>query len=373
MKIHRAPGKKCKFLFPLLPDVDLSIDYKGRVWSAGLSNLDSLDSFSVACAGFRLGQINKNGMTFLFIQKKDFVLHDRIDIFFESSLQEDFPCAFFDETQKKMDDFEIPADAQGIALRIDNGGYFIASSLAYVEEEEEEAVADTPISRPLYTSPSGSDSSPARPETKQKYLDFELEKAQAENQALRARISALEAERDALQEQLNASGGASGGQEEAERLKTLIAQLVDKEYSADFLQAKDTEINQLTQKIGDQRAAAKKKADSLKLLQDDLKKVEGETKDLADQITQTMDLLQKAETMKNETAAEQDSLQARLNSLLDELNIDLATLQMYETKDGAEALLAEGDALKQRMEAKLKDLIAARQTEVADRFQQVTS
>ena len=55
------------------------------------------------------------------------------------------------------------------------------------------------------------------------------------------------------------------------------------------------------------------------------------------------------------------------------MNIDVSTLEMYETQDGIDALILESNDLRSKIETKLKVLIATRQKDSDDRFNNVTS
>ena len=45
MITHQSPGNNCKFILPILDDVDLLIDYNGLLWRVELSKIDTLSVF----------------------------------------------------------------------------------------------------------------------------------------------------------------------------------------------------------------------------------------------------------------------------------------------------------------------------------------
>ena len=59
-----------------------------------------------------------------------------------------------------------------------------------------------------------------------------------------------------------------------------------------------------------------------------------------------MDLLHKAEIVQRESTTELSIFKKRLNDILAELQIDISTLEMYETQDGIDALLLDAKDMK---------------------------
>ncbi|MEY8330825.1 hypothetical protein AALB81_16130 [Lachnospiraceae bacterium 48-33] len=385
MITHLSPSKYCKFIFPILEDVDLLIDYNGLFWRIETSKMDSLKDFSDACTGFILGVFEGNGNIFIVITKKEFMFEEHIELIFESRLQDDFPCAFFDENTNEYDDFLIPVDAQGISLSVDNNDHFVITSLDYDEEDIEEEMEEgdeaeyPPI--PIYDSviPVSDSTTNNTFDDEVNELKEHLNASVADNELLRDKICELEAERDSLLLRLKAKTSVSAQdadeatKAELERLKTLILQLVDRDYNGDFVQTANVQINELTQKIKKQKVAEKEKTASLERLKSEYDKAESKTKEISVDISHTMDLLHKAESIQRESITELSVFQKQLNDILTELQIDISTLEMYETQDSIDTLLLESNDMKNRIEAKLKVLISSRQKDSTSRFNNVTS
>lgn len=382
MITHQSPGRDCSFIFPILEDVDLLIDYNGLLWSVEVSKIDSLSEFSNACTGFAIKSFESNGNNFIVISKKKFTFEEYIELFFESRLQEDFPCAFYDESQKKYDDFSIPTDAQGFSLSVDTDDFMIITSLDYEEDEDyrdddDIYIDEYSIPDPVATSITNAE----RPNTNDEILELQnqLNTISNENSILSKRISELETENSSLLSQLQSQSSITihdvndATKAELERLKTLVSQLADRDYNGDFIKTADAQINDLTRKIEEQKRLDKEKTSSLERLKKEYDDAEAKKKEIADEITHTMELLHKAESVQRESSTELSVFQKRLNDILSELQIDISTLEMYETQDGIDALLLEANDMKSRIETKLKALISSRQKDTTNRFNNITS
>lgn len=383
MITHQSPGNNCKFILPVLDDVDLLIDYNGLLWRVELSKIDTLSDFSDACTGFALNTFDSNGNTFIVITKKDFTLEEHIEIVFESRLQEEFPCAFYDENKKEYDDFSIPVDTQTMSIFVDEYDCMVVSTIEYEEDEEEEEDPGTddpfpPIPEPEKPPTVDSQLIDSLNETIDK-LKLDLSNAVDDRDKLQRKVEQQNPQIDDLLSKLRQSGTNTpkvdddASKVEIERLKTLISQLIDKDYTGEFIKTADNQINELTRGIEEQKRLEQEKKTSLERLKKELSDAESKKTEVTDEITHTMDLLRKAEIVQRESTTELSVFQKRLNDILAELQIDISTLEMYETQDGIDALLLDAKDMKSRIETKLKALISSRQKDTNNRFNNITS
>ena len=383
MITHQSPGNNCKFILPVLDDVDLLIDYNGLLWRVELSKIDTLSDFSDACTGFALNTFDSNGNTFIVITKKDFTLEEHIEIVFESRLQEEFPCAFYDENKKEYDDFSIPVDTQTMSIFVDEYDCMVVSTIEYEEDEDEEEDPGTddpfpPIPEPEKPPTVDSQLIDSLNETIDK-LKLDLSNAVDDRDKLQRKVEQQNLQIDDLLSKLRQSGTNTpkvdddASKVEIERLKTLISQLIDKDYTGEFIKTADNQINELTRGIEEQKRLEQEKKTSLERLKKELSDAESKKTEVTDEITHTMDLLHKAEIVQRESTTELSVFQKRLNFILAELQIDISTLEMYETQDGIDALLLDAKDMKSRIETKLKALISSRQKDTNNRFNNITS
>lgn len=381
MITHQSPGNNCKFILPVLDDVDLLIDYNGLLWRVELSKIDTLSDFSDACTGFALNTFDSNGNTFIVITTKDFTLEEHIEIVFESRLQEEFPCAFYDENKKDYDDFSIPVDTQTMSIFVDEYDCMVVSTIEYEEDEEENLGTDVPFSPiPEPEEPPTVDSQliDSLNETIDK-LKLDLSNAVDDRDRLQRKVDQQNLQIDDLLSKLKQSGTNTpkvdddASKVEIERLKTLISQLIDKDYTGEFIKTADNQINELTRGIEEQKRLEQEKKTSLERLKKELSDAESKKTEVTDEITHTMDLLHKAEIVQRESTTELSVFQKRLNDILAELQIDISTLEMYETQDRIDALLLDAKDMKSRIETKLKALISSRQKDTNNRFNNITS
>lgn len=381
MITHQSPGNNCKFILPVLDDVDLLIDYNGLLWRVELSKIDTLSDFSDACTGFALNTFDSNGNTFIVITTKDFTLEEHIEIVFESRLQEEFPCAFYDENKKEYDDFSIPVDTQTMSIFVDEYDCMVVSTIEYEEDEEEDPGTDVPFSPiPEPEEPPTVDSQliDSLNETIDK-LKLDLSNAVDDRDRLQRKVDQQNLQIDDLLSKLKQSGTNTpkvdddASKVEIERLKTLISQLIDKDYTGEFIKTADNQINELTRGIEEQKRLEQEKKTSLERLKKELSDAETKKTEVTDEITHTMDLLHKAEIVQRESTTELSVFQKRLNDILAELQIDISTLEMYETQDRIDALLLDAKDMKSRIETKLKALISSRQKDTNNRFNNITS
>lgn len=381
MITHQSPGNNCKFILPVLDDVDLLIDYNGLLWRVELSKIDTLSDFSDACTGFALNTFDSNGNTFIVITTKDFTLEEHIEIVFESRLQEEFPCAFYDENKKEYDDFSIPVDTQTMSIFVDEYDCMVVSTIEYDEDEEEDPGTDDPfppIPEPEKPPTVDSQLIDSLNETIDK-LKLDLSNAVDGRDKLQRKVEQQNLQIDDLLLKLRQSGTNTpkvdddASKVEIERLKTLISQLIDKDYTGEFIKTADNQINELTRGIEEQKRLEQEKKTSLERLKKELSDAESKKTEVTDEITHTMDLLHKAEIVQRESTTELSVFQKRLNDILAELQIDISTLEMYETQDGIDALLLDAKDMKSRIETKLKALISSRQKDTNNRFNNITS
>ena len=381
MITHQSPGNNCKFILPILDDVDLLIDYNGLLWRVELSKIDTLSDFSDACTGFALNTFDSNGNTFIVITTKDFTLEEHIEIVFESRLQEEFPCAFYDENKKEYDDFSIPVDTQTMTIFVDEYDCMVVSTIEYEEDEEEDPGTDDPfppIPEPEEPPTVDSQLIDSLNETIDK-LKLDLSNAVDDRDRLQRKVDQQNLQIDDLLSKLKQGGTNTpkvdddASKVEIERLKTLISQLIDKDYTGEFIKTADNQINELTRGIEEQKRLEQEKKTSLERLKKELSDAESKKTEVTDEITHTMDLLRKAEIVQRESTTELSVFQKRLNDILAELQIDISTLEMYETQDGIDALLLDAKDMKSRIETKLKALISSRQKDTNNRFNNITS
>ena len=307
-------------------------------------------------------------------------------IVFESRLQEEFPCAFYDESNKEYDDFSIPIDTQMMSLFVDEYDCMVVSTTEYDDYEEEPdpnididlPVDPIPKPKPIPTDDSQlvdslnetineltHDLANAIDERDDLQIMVDQQKLQIEDLLLKLKQSKTNTP--------NSSDGNDALSVEIERLKTLISQLIDKDYTGEFIKTADDQINDLTRGIEEQKRLEQEKKSSLERLKKELDDAESKKSEITDEITHTMDLLHKAEIVQRESTTELSVFQKRLNDILTELQIDVSTLEMYETQDGIDALLLEAKDMKSRIENKLKALISSRQKETITRFNNITS
>ena len=379
MMMHQASGKNCTFIFSLPDQVNLKLDYNGLLWETEKQGIDSLRDFSDACTGFNITSFKRNGNLFIAVAKKEFTFEEYLQIFFESMLTEDFLCAFHNDDNNTWDDFSIPTDALGFLLNVNAHDRLVITSIDCEDDDfsEEDDYDD-------YIVPVASAATTTNQDEEKFYNDtvFELkqqlELSSAENEELKGRISDLESENRRLLSQFTqttnlAQAVADDTTTELERLKTLISQLVDREYEGDYIRSADEQINDATRKMEEVKRLKLEKSLSLERLKEELSDIEAKKQQIVDEIDHTMELLHKAEMKQSESLAELSVFQEQLNDILDELKIDISTLEMYDTQDGIRALLIEAGEMKDKIESKLKAMILLRQNETNARFNNITS
>ena len=385
MITHQSPDRDCTFIFPILGDVDILIDYNGLFWRAELSQIDSLSDFSSACTGFSIESFDSNGNIFIVISKKEFTLDEHIEIVFESRLKEDFPCAFYNGRKKSYDDFSIPVDSQGFSIKVNSNDYMIISSIDYDDDPIEEPIDEELVDEELVDEETVDEELVDEELVDEETVDIDglkkqLDDSLLENDSLRSKISALETENERLRTRIKSTNNVSIIRDddsdikaELERLKTLVTQLADRDFNGDYVKTADVEINDITHKIEELKRLIKEKSSSLEQLKKEYDEAEKKKAEISDEISHTMDLLHKAESVQRESTTELSVFQKRLNDILRELQIDISTLEMYETQDGVDALILEANDIKNRIESKLKALISSRQKDTTTRFNSISS
>lgn len=372
--IRQSHRQECRFIFPLLDDLEICIEYEGLYWRNETSDLTTIEKFSESCYGFEIGTFENSDNIFVYIVPKVHAIEEKLEVIFESRLNDDLPCAFYDEQTKSYDDFFINPDVESFSITSDENALTITTKEYDPEDELDDEQLDDPI-----------DIFPQNPvpvlEPKSDELEdlkVALNHATDRNNLLQGTITSLEKQIESLNQQLNNPtsvnvGGDASLMHEIERLKTLISQLVDKDYSSNYIQTCDSNINEMTKKVQEQKEIVKEKELSLSRLETEYSDTKNRTNDISANIKHTMDLLHKAESVQKESSTELSIFQKRLNDILNELNIDVSTLEMYETQDGIDALILESNDLRSKIETKLKVLIATRQKDSDDRFNNVTS
>ena len=91
------------------------------------------------------------------------------------------------------------------------------------------------------------------------------------------------------------SGSNAVNDEEIERLKTLVTQLVDRRFDDPYIQTQDAKINEMTATIVSQRKKLAEKEASLRSLEQEESEVEQAIVEIKKNITNAMDNIHKAE------------------------------------------------------------------------------
>lgn len=338
-----SPSNQSIFVIPVGDEVELYVEYNGLQWSNDSINEEKLLSFSENCQGIHINFLKtENGRLLLFSQKEN--IEDSIKIYFERIFSKQLPCAFFDKISKTYDNFEIPD--QTTLLRI----YFMPEGGIEVEwqYEENEVIDDS------------SDDDPVSLISQEDSKKDELKEFKKEDSLSKKNI-----------ESRVDSGSNAVNDEEIERLKTLVTQLVDRRFDDPYIQTQDAKINEMTATIVSQRKKLAEKEASLRSLEQEESEVEQAIVEIKKNITNAMDNIHKAERIKQEQSAELSDIQSSLQQILSEIDMDIDTLEMYSEQDSLSSVVSEAQDAKNKIEEKLKSFIQERQKECEERSKRI--
>ena len=167
------------------------------------------------------------------------------------------------------------------------------------------------------------------------------------------------------------SGGNAANDEEIDRLKTLVTQLVDNQFDDSYVQTQDTKINEMTASIVSRKKTLAEKEASLHSLEQEESEVERSIADIKQNITNAMDNIHKAERIKQEQSVELSDIQASLQQILAEIDMDIDTLEMYSEQDSLSTVVLEARDAKNRIEEKLRSFIVERQKDCEERSKRI--
>ena len=218
-----------------LNEVELYLEYNGLQWSNESINEEKLRSFSENCQGIQITFLDaENGKLLLFSQKED--MEDSIKIYFERISSEQLPCAFFDKVSKTYDNFEVSSQVAQMTVCFMEDGKI---DVEWQYEEDEipgPYVVDPvlPITQPSFptqpepTTPGNDNLEKLKQENielknKNEELSFEISNYKINEDSLSKKIAELQEENERLKA---VSGGNAANDEEIDRLKTLVTQLV---------------------------------------------------------------------------------------------------------------------------------------------------
>lgn len=366
MNSVQSISSNCKFIVLLADEMQLLQTEDGMEWSIDRLDFQGLQEFSIASSSFAVDPLEDSGNCFLIFSMRECSPEDFVQIYFARPRMEGIPCAFFNNETKDYENFVIPAGAAMLELSITETHHMEVSwNFDWADEE------GIPLDKPFQIQ---DDITPATEEGTARYqeqiaeLKKQLSELEEENQQLRNQSQ----QSAAIQTQPSPSNDTLL-RAENERLRMVVSQLVDREFDDTFAKTLDAQIDEQTQKICLQRKLCDDKRRSLERLNEELETIDQAVRDLTDQINQTIELVQKAESILNESSTKRDVAQKNLDSKLQELGIDVDTLRLYQTENTVDALLQKADAIKEQLEQKLRTLISARQGEVYHRFNRVTS
>ena len=93
--------------------------------------------------------------------------------------------------------------------------------------------------------------------------------------------------------------------------------------------------------------------------------------DIKQNITNAMDNIHKAERIKQEQSVELSDIQASLQQILAEIDMDIDTLEMYSEQDSLSTVVLEARDAKNRIEEKLRSFIVERQKDCEERSKRI--
>lgn len=376
-----SPSTQSIFIIPVGDEVELYLEYNGSQWSNDSINEEKLYNFSEHCNGIYITFYeNENGKHLLFSSKND--LKDSIKIYFDKIYPDKFPCAFFDKISKTYDNFEVPFQVVQMTLCFMEDGKIDVEWKYEEDEMPEDPVYDDlvpSISQPPILPNPGPDN-PGNNELEKlkkenielkntnKELSFELSNYKINEDSLSKKIAELQEENERLKA---VSGGNAVNDGEIDRLKTLVTQLVDSQFDDSYVQTQDTKINEMTASIVSRKKTLAEKEASLHSLEQEESEVERSIADIKQNITNAMDNIHKAERIKQEQSVELSDIQASLQQILAEIDMDIDTLEMYSEQDSLSTVVSEAKDAKNRIEEKLKSFIVERQKDCEERSKRI--
>lgn len=375
-----SPSTQSIFVIPIGDEVELYLEYNGLQWSNESINEEKLRSFSENCQGIQITFLDaENGKLLLFSQKED--MEDSIKIYFERISSEQLPCAFFDKVSKTYDNFEVSSQVAQMTVCFMEDGKI---DVEWQYEEDEipgPYVVDPvlPITQPSFstqpepTTPGNDNLEKLKQENielknKNEELSFEISNYKINEDSLSKKIAELQEENERLKA---VSGGNAANDEEIDRLKTLVTQLVDNQFDDSYVQTQDTKINEMTASIVSRKKTLAEKEASLHSLEQEESEVERSIADIKQNITNAMDNIHKAERIKQEQSVELSDIQASLQQILAEIDMDIDTLEMYSEQDSLSTVVSEARDAKNRIEEKLRSFIVERQKDCEERSKRI--
>lgn len=368
-----SPSTQSIFVIPIGDEVELYLEYNGLQWSNDSINEEKLRSFSENCQGIQITFLDaENGKLLLFSQKED--MEDSIKIYFERISSEQLPCAFFDKVSKTYDNFEISSQVAQMTV------CFMEDGKIDVEwQYEEDEIPGPDVVDPVPTIPQPpfpTHPEPTTPrnneleelEKRNRELSFQISNYKMNEDNLSRKIAELREENERLK---SVPRDNTANNEEIDRLKTLVTQLVDSQFDDSYVQTQDTKINELTASIASRRKTLAEKEASLHSLAREESEVEHSIADIKQNITNAMDNIHKAERIKQEQSVELSDIQASLQQILAEIDMDIDTLEMYSEQDSLSTVVSEAKDAKNRIEEKLKSFIVERQKDCEERSKRI--
>ena len=368
-----SPSTQSIFVIPIGDEVELYLEYNGLQWSNDSINEEKLRGFSENCQGIQITFLDaENGKLLLFSQKED--MEDSIKIYFERISSEQLPCAFFDKVSKTYDNFEISSQvAQMTVCFMENGKI----DVEWLYEEDDipgpDVVDPVPTipqppfpTHPEPTTPGNNELEEL--EKRNRELSFQISNYKMNEDNLSRKIAELREENERLK---SVPRDNTANDEEIDRLKTLVTQLVDSQFDDSYVQTQDTKINELTASIASRRKTLAEKEASLHSLEQEESEVDRSIADIKQNITNAMDNIHKAERIKQEQSVELSDIQASLQQILAEIDMDIDTLEMYSEQDSLSTVVFEAKEAKNRIEEKLNSFIVERQKDCEERSKRI--
>ena len=380
-----SPSGQSIFIIPVDDKVELYLEYNGTQWSNDSINEEKLRIFSESCLGIHIAFLEaENGRFLLFSPKND--MGDSIKIYFEKIYPDELPGAFFDKISKTYDNFVLPSQTMQMTV------WFGAEGVIELEwQYEEEEISDLPVENPTDgipptlspidiptgTGTSGTDTEEilvkenAELKKTNEELSFKISEYEEEENRLSRKIAELQNENERLK---SFSGNSSEDTEkEINHLKTLITQLVDSQFDEGYIKTQDARINEMAASISEYRKARAEKEASLRSLEQEESEAKQSIADIKQKIINTMDNIHKAEGIKQEQSVELSSVQASLQEILSEIDMDMDILEMYSEQDSMSSVISEARDAKSSIEEKLKSFVLERQKDCDERSKRIQS
>ena len=202
-------------------------------------------------------------------------------------------------------------------------------------------------------------------------MSFKISEYEGEENRLSRKIAELQNENERLK---SFSGNSSEDTEkEIDHLKTLITQLVDSQFDEGYIKTQDARINEMTASISEHRKVRAEKEASLRSLEQEESEAKQSIADIKQKIINTMDNIHKAEGIKQEQSVELSSVQASLQEILSEIDMDMDILEMYSEQDSMSSVISEARDAKSSIEEKLKSFVLERQKDCDERSKRIQS